>query len=138
MDMAEAQQQKKRTQSIVSITVIVLVVILYFIFWKHQHVDKRENAFRHTKIEYTEHAKCRMDCRHISEKEIKDVLREGEINYRKTEKNASPCPKYALEYYTDGKKVRVIVGDCDERAVIITVIDLDHEFECNCPGDKEK
>ena len=87
---------------------------------------------------FTRHARCRMDCRHITEKEVKGAVEKGEINYRKTQRNASPCPKYAVEEYVDGKRVRLIIGDCDEKAVVITVIDLDHEFECNCQGDEEK
>ena len=31
----------------------------------------------------TEHAKCRMACRQISEKEIKEILQTGIINYKK-------------------------------------------------------
>lgn len=122
---------------------LVVLVVIYLIlracgYTGHKNYDKREKSFRHNRIEYTEHARCRMDCRSISENEVKDVLDHGKINYKKTQKNVSPCPKYAVEDFADGKKLRIIVGDCDDEAVIITVIDLDHEFECNCPGDEDK
>jgi len=32
----------------------------------------------------TEHAKCRMACRQISEKEIKEILKKSIINYEKS------------------------------------------------------
>ena len=95
--------------------------------------DKREAAFRHNRIYYTKHGKCRMDCRHIDESEVKEILQEGEINYSKSDLKAKPCPKYAVEGVThDGQKVRIIVGDCSSQASIVTVIDLENDFECEC------
>ena len=55
----------------------------------------------------TRHARCRMDCRHITEKEIREVLEEGEINYRKSEPDAHPDPKYALEGYTQSLRMEL-------------------------------
>jgi len=95
--------------------------------------DKREADFRHNSIYYTKHGKCRMDCRHIDESEVKEILQEGEINYSKSDLKAKPCPKYAVEGVThDGQKVRIIVGDCSSQASIVTVIDLENDFECEC------
>ena len=94
--------------------------------------------YRHHPLQFSHHARCRMDCRNITESEIETVLHEGKINERKSEPDANRCPRWALEDEVDGKRVRVIVGDCDNKAVIITVIDLDHEFECHCPGDENK
>src|SRR3954462_3185913 len=37
-----------------------------------------------TPLIYTKHARCRMDCRHISEADIKEVLREGHVNEAKS------------------------------------------------------
>src|SRR6185295_17710634 len=48
-------------------------------------------------IEYTEHAKCRMQCRHISQAEVEEIMQDGKINYNKTDVNARPSPAYALE-----------------------------------------
>src|SRR5579885_2448681 len=57
----------------------------------------------------TRHARCRMDCRHITEKEIREILEEGEINYKKSEPDAHPDPKYALEGYTkEGQHLRIV------------------------------
>src|ERR1700750_884126 len=50
---------------------------------------------------YTKHAKCRMACRHITDKEIKEILERGMINYSKSEPDSKPDPKYAFEGYTD-------------------------------------
>ncbi len=92
-----------------------------------------DQSYRHHKIHYTRHARCRMECRHINETEVNEILQTGKINNRKSELGAHPCPKYALEGITEEHQhLRIIVGDCDNEATIITVIDLDHEFECDC------
>ena len=43
-------------------------------------------------IEYTEHAKCRMQCRKISQAEVEEIMQDGKINYNKSDVNAKPCP----------------------------------------------
>src|SRR5690349_12592450 len=44
-------------------------------------------------LEYTQHAKCRMQCRQISQEEVKDIMQNGKINYSKSDVNAHPCPE---------------------------------------------
>ncbi len=133
----------KTRSSYIKIILLIVMVIIYLIFFRKSNtrnqstnsdkIDHREKDFRHNHLYYTKHARCRMDCRHIDESEIKEILNDGEINYAKSEINASPCPKYALEGMThDHQHVRIIVGDCKSDASIITVIDLDHDFECDC------
>jgi hypothetical protein len=41
-----------------------------------------------------------MECRHITQKEVEDIVRNGEINYRKSDVNDMPCPTYAWKAYT--------------------------------------
>lgn len=131
-------KQRKQLSSIILFAILLIVYLLFFRKEQHQSPernksDKREKAFRHNRIYYTKHARCRMDCRHIDESEIKEILEEGKINYTKSETNAQPCPKFALEGIThDQQHVRIIVGDCDSQASIITVIDLQTEFKCDC------
>ncbi|MBC7902866.1 MAG: DUF4258 domain-containing protein [Gemmatimonadaceae bacterium] len=85
-------------------------------------------------IEYTTHAKCRMECREITQAEVEEIMKEGKINYKKSDVNDAPCPSYALEGYTSGdnQHVRIVFGQCDLKTKVITCIDLDKEFECDC------
>ena len=131
----------KTRSSYIKLIIIVGMIIIYLLFFKksnnsetnNNRVDHREKAFRHHQIYFTKHARCRMECRHIDESEVKEILDEGKINYSKSETESTPCPKYALEGITHDKQhVRIIVGDCKTEASIITVIDLDNEFECDC------
>ncbi len=82
---------------------------------------------------YSKHARCRMDCRHISESEVIEVLRKGKINYEKSDMRGQPDPKYALEGLTgDGQEVRIIFANSPRGIVVVTVIDLENEWKCNC------
>lgn len=90
-------------------------------------------------IEYTAHAQCRMQCRHISQEDIEDIMRNGDINYGKSELDERPCPVYALQGYTRTREhLRVIFGQCDEKTKVITCYNLEQDFECHCPGDEKK
>lgn len=85
------------------------------------------------KLIYTKHARCRMACRHIDESEVQEILQTGAINERKSEPAARPDPKYALEGRThDGQQVRIIFAPADRGMVVITVIDLDTDWSCDC------
>jgi hypothetical protein len=85
-------------------------------------------------VKYTRHAKCRMDCRQISEEEVKEILKEGTINGDKTDLKDRPCPTYALEGYTrqDRQHVRIVFAQCETETRVVTCIDLDREFPCHC------
>ena len=74
-----------------------------------------------------------MKCRHITQQEVKDILVNGTINYNKSELNDPRGPTYALEGRTkDGQKVRIIFAPKKEHTTVVTVIDLENEFACNC------
>jgi hypothetical protein len=88
---------------------------------------------RHAELVFTKHARCRMDCRHITAKEIHEVLDNGVINYGKSEPESHPDPKYAVEGYTaEQQHLRIIVAPGDAKLVIITCIELGVEWSCHC------
>ena len=84
-------------------------------------------------IKYSRHAKCRMDCRHIDESEVKEILAKGEINYNKEETNEKGAT-YPLEGTThDGQRVRIVFAPKEKEIVVVTAIDLDKDWPCaNC------
>jgi hypothetical protein len=134
-----------------AISIIVLVILGILAAWlrfnQQPVVNQRSDARSYTEknrnhgfdrntrfIEYTKHAKCRMDCRHITSSEVEDIMKNGTINYRKSNINDKPCPAYALEGYTvsDNQHVRIIFAQCDHKTKVVTCIDLDNEFTCDC------
>ena len=87
-----------------------------------------------TTINYSKHARCRMQCRHISESEVREILNEGTINYKKSDLKGNPCNKrYAVEGLTqDNQRVRIIFAPCNTEETVVTVIDLGKEWTCDC------
>lgn len=101
----------------------------------------RDKGFdrRTSLLAYSNHAKCRMQCRKISQKEVEEIMREGKINYNKSDLQNARCPRYAVEGVTnDNQRVRIVYAQCNESTTVVTVIDLDTDFECHCPGDDDK
>ncbi|UEG49820.1 DUF4258 domain-containing protein [Ferruginibacter lapsinanis] len=82
---------------------------------------------------FTKHARCRMDCRHIDESEVVEVIKNGTINYEKIEKD-DRGRTYPLEGITHDKQhVRVVVAPKEgNELVLVTVIDLDRDWACDC------
>ena len=136
--------QKK---SVFIFLLIMALAILFINKWKGLQNQSdlvhtvRQRGFdrRISTLEYTQHARCRMDCRHISQNDINDIMRNGEINYAKTNVNDAPCPTYALQGLTnDGQRLRVIFAQCETKTKVVTCYDLEKDFECHCPGDEKK
>jgi Domain of unknown function (DUF4258) len=101
----------------------------------------RDRGFdrRASYLQYSKHAKCRMDCRHITQVEVEDIMRDGKVNYNKSELQNGRCPRYAVEGVTKDKQdVRIVFAQCNESTTVVTVIDLDTEWACDCPGDDSK
>ena len=84
-------------------------------------------------ISYSKHARCRMDCRHIDEDEVKEILEKGTINYNKVEDDEQGI-SIPLEGVTkDGQKVRIVFAPKKNKTVVVTAIDLNKEWPCDCP-----
>jgi hypothetical protein len=101
----------------------------------------RNNGFdrRTSYLEYSNHAKCRMQCRKISQAEVEEIMQDGKINYNKSDLQNARCPRYAVEGITiDDQKVRIVFAQCNDKTEVVTVIDLDTDWTCHCPGDDKK
>ncbi|MEO5890814.1 MAG: DUF4258 domain-containing protein [Ferruginibacter sp.] len=84
------------------------------------------------KITYSKHARCRMDCRHIDETEVLEILQDGKLNYDKIEQDARG-KTYPLEGVTHDKQhVRIVFAPKQDGLVVVTVIDLGEDWKCNC------
>ena len=146
---------KKATPVI--LLIVMAVVILFARQCKNSRIsqaktNKTSNTSRHdpagnvnrdrgfdrriSYIEYSNHVRCRMGCRHITQAEVEDIMQNGKINYSKSDLQNARCPRYALEGNTsDNQFVRIVFAQCNEKTEVVTVIDLDTEWQCNCPGD---
>lgn len=102
-----------------------------------QSDDTHENIFNRNpdRIIFTKHGKCRMLCRSIDSLEVDQILKQGLINYAKSDTSSNnPCrKKYALEGTTiDNQRVRIIFSPCKNTQTVVTVIDIDTDWVCDC------
>lgn len=82
----------------------------------------------------SKHARCRMGCRQIDEQEVREIIASGRINADKVEDSRKGI-SIPLEGVTrDGQRVRIVVAPKkNKEMVLVTVIDLDTEWACECP-----
>ncbi|MDB5202675.1 MAG: hypothetical protein JWQ27_2084 [Ferruginibacter sp.] len=125
---------------------LIAAVLLFIWVKKHQRGDPVKHSTtietpvvattdfprNTTNLVYSKHARCRMECRHIDESEVKEILARGEINSDKIESDQKGTT-YPLEGIThDKQKVRIVFAPHETEMVVVTVIDLDKEWPCNC------
>jgi len=118
--------------------IVILLILLFFLLYRSGYLTRKQSAEaldrNPSELVYTKHARCRMDCRKISDEEVRTILREGTINYRKSNPDHKPDAQYALEGHTnDGQEVRIVFAISPGKAVVVTVIDLKKEWPCECP-----
>ena len=81
---------------------------------------------------YSKHVRCRMECRHIDETEVQEILNNGVLNNNKIEES-DKGKSYPLEGITHDKQhVRIVFAPKQENLVVVTVIDLDKDWYCDC------
>ena len=93
-----------------------------------------EGFNRHaSSIIYSRHARCRMECRHIDETEVREILQNGKLNANKIEED-DRGKTYPLEGLThDNQHVRIVFAPKENNAIeVVTCIDLDNEWPCDC------
>ena len=116
------------------ITIVIVFLVIKGFSWFNQS-GKNEESFRNiSHLILTKHVKCRMNCRNITEEEIKEILKNGRLNQAKSGIGSKGDSTFALEGYShENQHIRVVVAPESDGIVIITCIDLEHEWHCNCP-----
>lgn len=125
----------RKNQLISALILLLLILGTFYLKDKITREVDNETFIRNVSaLQYTKHARCRMDCRQISEAEVRDILQNGKLNAGKSDPADKPCPTYALEGYSrqDQQHLRIIFAQCDNTTRVVTCIDLDREFTCNC------
>lgn len=75
-----------------------------------------------------------MECRSINEREIKEIIKKGILNQKKSGYDKKYNNRvYVIEGYSyERQHIRVVVTPEKERLLVITVIDLDRDWVCDC------
>ena len=129
----------KNRSIVVSIFLLIAIFLIFLIRHCNEPMPKEAFDRRPTSLIFTKHALCRMDCRHISKEEVKEIMEKGIINFNKSDKQDRPCHTYALQgRTTGGEYIRVIFAQCPTETKVVTCYNLEEDFECYCPGDEKK
>ena len=81
---------------------------------------------------FSKHARCRMDCRNIDEREVREILAKGTVNRQKIQRDKRGMT-YPVEGIThDNQRVRIVFAPKGDALVVVTVIDLGKEWSCDC------
>lgn len=73
-----------------------------------------------------------MGCRMIDDYEVKEILLTGKLEESRIEETEKGIT-YPLEGLTRDKQyVRVVFAPKEKETVVVTVIDLETEWPCNC------
>ena len=86
------------------------------------------------KLFFPENTLCKMKCRDINEEGVKDILKNGSVNFQESDIHDAPCPSYAIEGEISGnKKVRIIFTSFDSVTEVTTAINLSGRNDsCSC------
>ena len=129
-----------------SFPLIILFAAALFFFWIKKHQQRYKGQITPASaseaytllrggskpIMYSRHARCRMSCRHINEAEVKEILEHGTVNFNKIESDArgKTFPVEGLTH--DGQNVRIVFAPHEKEITVVTVIDTDKEWPCEC------
>ena len=73
----------KTSVIILGVLLIAYIAFRLYAFYRQDDIAQKNSSSFNRNIEHlilTKHAKCRMDCRNITEEEIKEILHDGNIN----------------------------------------------------------
>ena len=126
--------------------VFMAAALLYWTIRSHQRGAPKAPRNEDTTIEttialnrqahhilYSRHARCRMECRHIDESEVLEILKNGVLNTEKIRESEQGV-SYPLEGVThDNQRVRIVFAPKDaDQLEVVTCIDLGTEWPCDC------
>ena len=120
-------------------TLIIVVILIFIFILQKTREPQRKEAFDRDppSLEYTKHARCRMECRDISEEDISEIMQKGIINFGMSNRSDKPCPTFALQGRTSsGEKLRIIFAQCHKETKVVTCYNLEENPVCDCPGDR--
>lgn len=124
---------KRKTNIYFLIIIVIIFLVIKGFSWFNQPGNKNESFRNLSHLILTKHVKCRMNCRNITEEEIKEILKDGRLNKAKSGIGSKGDSTFALEGYShENQHIRVVVAPESDGLVIITCIDLEREWPCDC------
>lgn len=127
-----------KPRNVVYSLLFILILFGVAIIKRWQEPRRGELFNRSTeRVVYTKFALCRMNCQYIIKNDVEDIMKAGIINLNKSDRRYKPCPTYALQGRTKrGSYLRIVFAQCDVITNIISCVDVEKSFTCNCGGRK--
>jgi hypothetical protein len=96
--------------------------------------NRVKELIQKSKIVYSVHAKCIMDCWQIDIENMRAIIKKGDVNFKESNVRNASRSSYAVDGELSGnRKIRIIVTTADSVATIETAIDLDSKKDsCLC------
>ena len=89
------------------------------------------NLLKRKPLKYTRHGECRMNCRHVTDRNIKNLLKTGKIDWAKsTPRPHSGCPVYRIKSNTSKRQLAGVFGACKSSTDLVTVINTGRNWVC--------
>src|SRR6478609_8308431 len=103
-----------KTRGLTYSMIIVLIGLGFFFLRLWQEPKKREIFDRHpSRLTYTKHALCRMECWHVSKDDIGEIMEKGIIIFNRSNRNSRPCPSFVMQgIASSGQHLRVLFQQC--------------------------
>ena len=125
----------KNINLILLIAVVIVFLVVKGVQWFRNPGSEAQNKYfkNSANLVITKHAACRMDCRQITLEEIKEIVSQGSVNKAKSGIGSKGDSTFALEGLSNEKQhIRVVVAEEKAALVVITCIDLNKDWPCNC------
>jgi len=90
---------KRKTNFYLLLIIAIVFLVIKGVSWFNNENHGNESFRNISHLILTKHVICRMGCRHITEEEIKEILRDGRVNYTKSGIGSKGDSTYALEGY---------------------------------------
>ena len=102
----QAAYKMRKTDNLKFVIAILLSIIFIEGCQNPNDASFKNNkeSFREKPIQFTKHAQCLMDCKHLSESEIEKLISNGKLNSKESFPEDKPCPTYAVEGLTTDRK----------------------------------
>jgi hypothetical protein len=126
----------KSNNATLSLLLVLLVLAVAVLKWRQEPARKEAFDRAPEALHYTPDARCRMDCRQISEGDIKEIMKKGVIHFNRSNRRSQPCPTFALQGRTaKGTYLRVHFSQCTDQTTVLNCYNLERDVPCRCPGD---
>ncbi|MFL5739375.1 MAG: DUF4258 domain-containing protein [Flavisolibacter sp.] len=116
-------------------SLIIVLICLGLFFLGRWHEPRTKEIFdRHpSKLSYSTHALCRMDCWHVNKEDIEEIMEKGIIIFNRSNRYGRPCPSFVLQGVLErGQHLRVLFYQCREETRVVNCDETGKDPTCPC------